>query len=125
MRIRVAAGLVAAMVLAPVIAVADDFVTLADLARGDQVRVQLTSGGKHGPGHDRRGGAGRDRRAPERPGEAAAAPVVSADGAARGGARPALALGRGALIGFMPGALFVGSRPRASESATRNCDQTG
>ena len=60
---RAAAGLIVATLLAPVIAVADDSVTLADLARGDQVRVRLTQRRKAGPRHDRCGGAGGDRRA--------------------------------------------------------------
>jgi len=46
MGIRAAAGLIVATLCAPVIGVADDSVTLADLSRGDQVWVRLTSGGE-------------------------------------------------------------------------------
>ena len=108
MGIRVAAGWVAAALLAPVIAAADDALTLADLARGDQVRLQLTSGGRTVRGTIDAHGAGRDRRAPEGPGAAAAAWCRRRWRSSRWCAGATHTGAEGALIGFVPGAVLVG-----------------
>ena len=71
MGIRAAAGLIVATLCVPVIAAADDSVTFAELSRGDQVRVRLTSGGhQDGPVGPRPGPAaqgGADPGSGERP----------------------------------------------------------
>lgn len=108
MGIRATIGLIVAVLCAPVIVAADDSVTLADLARGDQVRLRLSSGGKSVRGTV--DAAGPDETV-VRPRDPAQPPLrVSSQQMAKlevvRGRRSHW--GRGAVIGFVPGALFGG-----------------
>jgi hypothetical protein len=125
MGIRAVAVFAVATLWAPVIAVADDSVTLAELSRGDQVRLRLTSGGKSVRGT-------LDAAGPD---EIVVRPLDPA--------RPPLRLSpqqmaklevvrgrrshwvRGAVIGFVPGALFMGAAVLALSDCYRDCDETG
>jgi hypothetical protein len=125
MGIRTAAGLIVATLWAPVIATADDGVTLADLARGDQVRVRLTSGGK--PVHGTIDAAGSGEIV-VRPKDTAQPPLrLSAQQMAKlevvRGRRSHWV--RGAVIGFIPGALVGGVSAVALSDCYRDCDHAG
>ena len=125
MGIRTAAGLIVATLWVPVIAVADDGVTLADLARGDQVRVRLTSGGKPIRGTIDAAGPGE---IVVRPKDAAQPPLrLSPQRMAKlevvRGRRSHWV--RGAVIGFIPGALVGGVSAVAFSDCYRDCDHAG
>ena len=110
---------------APAIAVADDSVTLADLARGDQVRVRLTSGGKPVRGTIDAAGPGE---IVVRPKDAAQPPLrLSPQQMAKlevvRGRRSHWV--RGAVIGFIPGALVGGVAAVAFSDCYRDCDHAG
>ena len=124
MWIRAVAVFAVATLWAPVIAAAADSVTLAELSRGDQVRVRLTSGGE--PVRGTLDATGPDEIV-VRPKDAA---------------RPALRLspqqmaklevargrrshwGVGAAIGFVPGAL-LGVAVAMNAECDPDCDHTG
>jgi hypothetical protein len=106
MGLRAAAGLIVTALCAPMIAAADDGVTLANLSRGDEVRVRLTSGGE--PVRGTLDTAGPDAIV-VRPKDAAQGPLrLSSQQIAKlevaRGQRSHWA--RGALVGFVPGAIF-------------------
>jgi hypothetical protein len=125
MWIRAAPGWVAAALLASAIAAADDSLTLADLARGDQVRLRLTSGGNTVRGTI-------DATGPDeivvRPKDPAQPPLRLSS---RQMAQLEVVRGRhshwaeGALIGFVPGAILVGLAAGGAGECDPNCDQTG
>jgi len=125
MGIRAVAVFAVATLWAPVIAAAADSVTLAELSRGDQVRVRLTSGGKSIRGTLDAAG----------PGEIVVRPLDPA--------RPPLRLSpqqmaklevvrgrrshwvRGAVIGFVPGACFMFVAARSLDECYRDCGFPG
>jgi hypothetical protein len=125
MRIRAAAGLMVATLWAPVIAVADDGVTLADLSRGDQVRVRLTSGGEPVRGTIDAAGPAEIVVRPRDPAQPALrlSPQQMAKLEVARGRRSHWA--RGAAIGFVPGALLLGVAGTASAECDPDCDHTG
>ena len=107
MGIRAATGLIVAALCAPVVVAAEDNLTLADLSRGDQVRLRLASGGKSVRGT-------LDAAGPDeivvRPRDPAQPPLRLSS---RQMAKLEVVRGRrshwrrGAVIGFVPGALFM------------------
>ena len=123
---RVAAGLIVATLSAPALAAADDgVVTLADLSRGDQVRVRLTSGGD--PVRGTLDAAGPDEIVvrPRDPSQKALrlSPQQVAKLEVVRGRRSHWALG--AAIGFVPGALLGGVAALATAECDPDCDHTG
>ena len=125
MRIRAVTGLILAALCTPVIAAADDSVTLAELARGDQVRLRLSSGGKSVRGS-------LDAVGPD---EVVVRPTDPAQPLLRVPSQQLAKLEvvrgrrshwvRGAVIGFVPGALFMGAAVLAMSECYRDCDETG
>jgi hypothetical protein len=124
MRIRAAAGLVVATLSAAAAAVADESLTLADLSRGDQVRVRLTRGGE--PVRGTLDTAGPDDIV-VRPKDPAQPPLrlspqqVKKLEVARGRRSHWVA---GAAVGFVPGA-FLGLAAVANAECDPDCDHTG
>jgi hypothetical protein len=124
MGIRVVTGLILAALCAPVLAGADDSVTLAELSRGDQVRVRLTSGGKSVRGTLDAAG----------PGEIVVRPLDTAQPPLRLSPQQVAKLevvrgrrshwGRGAIIGFLPGAVFGGVLAVGLGECDPECGQT-
>ena len=120
-------GLIVAALCTPALAAAAavDSVTLAELSRGDRVRVRLASGGKSVRGT-------LDATGPDeivvRPTDPAQPPLrVSPQQVAKlevvRGRRSHWV--RGAVIGFVPGALFMGAVGVGLSDCYRDCDHAG
>jgi len=125
MGIRAATGLIVAALCAPVIGAAEDSLTLADLSRGDQVRLRLATGGKSVRGI-------LDAAGPDeivvRPRDPAQPPLrLSPQQMAKlevvRGRRSRWR--RGAVIGFVPGALFMYAAARSLDDCYRDCGFPG
>ena len=125
MGIRAATGLIVAALCAPVVVAAEDNLTLADLSRGDQVRLRLASGGKSVRGT--LDAAGPDEivlrpRDPAQPLLRVPSQQLAKLEVVRGRRSHWV---RGAVIGFVPGALFMGAAVLALSDCYRDCDETG
>ena len=125
MRIRIATGLCLAALGVSALAAADEALTLADLSRGDRVRLRLSSGGKSVNGTI-------DAAGPEeivvRPKDPAQPPLRLSPPQL---AKLEVVHGKrsrwqgGAVIGFIPGALFMGAAVVGLSECDPNCDHTG
>lgn len=125
MRLRVATGLWLAGLAVSSLATADDALTVSDLVRGDRVRLRLSSGGKTLNGT-------LDATGPDemvvRP-QDEAQPVLRLSPAQL--AKLEVVRGRrshwvgGAVIGFVPGALFTAYAVASLSECDPDCDHTG
>jgi hypothetical protein len=125
MGVRWASWLVFGALSAAAVAGAEDSLTLADLTRGDRVRLRLSSGGKKVRGTV--DAAGRDEivvspRDPAQP-PLRLSPQQMAKLEVVRGRRSRWR--EGAAIGFVPGALFMGFMDLALDDCYRDCDRSG
>jgi len=125
MGVRWATWLILGALSAPAVAGAEDSLTLANLSRGDRVRLRLSSGGKTVRGTLDASGPDELVVRPNDPGQPPLrlSPQQMAKLEVVRGRRSRWR--EGAVIGFVPGALFMGFMDVALDDCYRDCDRSG